>query len=224
MCWSPTADLLAGSVVSAVGVAAVVNVRQLRQLPLAALPLLLGAHQLIEAVVWLGQEGRVGADQAALARTLWAVIAYPLLPALVPLAVLAVAAPACRPLLTVLAAAGLATSAVLAHAIASGPVTAEVVGHTVRYGVGVPVPWLVVAGYLVATVGALLASGRPDIRVLGVACGVGAGICTVLWQAAFVSTWCALAAVSSLLVLRWVLRSRPARPAAAVPAGSGGRC
>ena len=211
MCWSPTADLVAGGVVTAIGVTSLANVRQLRQVPLAALPLLLGAHQLIEAVVWLGQQGRVGSAEAALARTLWAVIAYPLLPALVPLAVLLVVAPARRPLMFGFTAVGLATSAVLAYAVASGPVTAEVAGHSLRYGVGVPAPLPVTVGYLVATVGALVASGQRDIRTLGLVCGAAALVCVILWQAAFVSTWCGLAAVSSLLVLRWVWRSRRER-------------
>ncbi len=208
MCWSPTADLVAGSAVAAVGVVCVVQVRRLRQLPLAALPLVLGVHQLIESVVWLGQQGRVGPGEAALARTLWAVIAYPLLPALVPVAVLLVAAPARRLPLLGLTAVGLATSAVLALAVASGPVTAEAVGHTIRYGVGVPASRLIVVGYLLATVGALLISGQRDIIALGAVCGLGALVCLTLWDAAFVSTWCALAAVSSVFVLRWIRHAR----------------
>jgi hypothetical protein len=208
VCWSPTADLVAGTVVTAIGVAALANARQLRQVPLAALPLLLGAHQLIEAVVWLGQQGRVAPDRAALARTLWAVIAFPLLPALVPLAVLLVVAPARRPLMLAFAAVGLATSAALALDVASGPVTAQVAGHSLRYGVAVPAALPVTVGYLLATVGALCASGQRDIRVLGLVCGAAALVCAILWQAAFVSTWCGLAAVSSLLVLRWAWRLR----------------
>lgn len=52
MCWSATADLVAGAGVAAVGVACVARVRSARDLPLAALPLLLGAHQLVESAVW----------------------------------------------------------------------------------------------------------------------------------------------------------------------------
>jgi len=204
VCWSWTADLAAGGVITAVGVVAVAHVRRAGDLPLAALPLLLGVHQLTEAVVWLGQEGRVGAGPAAAARTLWAAIAYPLLPLLIPVAVLLVAASARRRVMLGFVLVGAATSAVLAYALAAGPVTADVVGHTVRYGVSVPVGPLLVAGYLIATVGALLASGQRGVRMLGVVCGIGALVCTLLWQAAFVSTWCALAALCSLLVLRWV--------------------
>ena len=40
MCWSATADLVAGAGVAAAGVACVAQVRDRRDLPLAALPLL----------------------------------------------------------------------------------------------------------------------------------------------------------------------------------------
>lgn len=55
MCWSATADLVAGTAVGAVCVA---RVRRPRDLPLAALPLLLGVHQLVEAAVWHAGGGR----------------------------------------------------------------------------------------------------------------------------------------------------------------------
>jgi hypothetical protein len=42
-------------------------------------------------------------------------------------------------------------------------------------------------------------------------------VCLLLWQDAFVSTWCALAAVASLLVLRWVHRARIADPSSWPP-------
>lgn len=219
MCWSAGADLVAGGTVSALGVLALTRVRRPRELPLAALPLVLGVHQLVEAFVWWGEQGQLGAGSAALARTVWAVIAYPLLPTLVPLAVLLVAAPARRRTVLLFLAVGLVTSAVLVGAVAAGPVTAEMDGHTLRYGVGVPDSLLVGVGYLLATVGALVASGQRDIRTLGVACGVGAMVCLTLWQTAFVSTWCALAAVCSLLVLRWLARQRSDYPVRSVPPG-----
>lgn len=52
MCWSPTADPVAGTVVAAVGIVCVARVRRARDLPVAALPLLMGVHQLVEAAVW----------------------------------------------------------------------------------------------------------------------------------------------------------------------------
>ena len=59
MCFSPEADLVAGVVVSGVGIDALRHVKQTREYPLASLPLLLGVHLLVEVYVWWGEAGRV---------------------------------------------------------------------------------------------------------------------------------------------------------------------
>jgi energy-converting hydrogenase Eha subunit E len=212
MCWSADADLAAGSVIMAVGVGCVAGVRRPRDIPLAALPLLLGLHQVVESVVWRGQDGMVSASAASTARTLWAVIAFPLLPLLVPVAVLLTSSPAARPVrrrLQALTVVGAATSAVLAVTLAQHPVTARVLGHTMGYSIDVPVAALIIAGYLAATLGALVLASDPTLRALGVITTVGAAACYLVWELAFASTWCALAAVASLILLRWAWSPRP---------------
>ncbi|MCX4695215.1 DUF6629 family protein [Streptomyces sp. NBC_01408] len=168
MCWSATADLTAGAVITAVGLVCVVRLRRARDLPVAALPLLLGAHQLVEAAVWNSGGG------CSPAATAWVVIAMPLLAVWVPFGVL----------------------------LAAGP------------GAGVDVPYLplVLAGYLGATLGALLLAGDRRLRLLGAVLAAGAVACAALWRLEFASTWCGLAAVTSLLVLGWVRRREPAGP------------
>jgi hypothetical protein len=213
MCWSPIADLVAGSAITAIGVAAVASVRRARDVPMAALSLLLGAHQLIESMVWrnAGDDMRAVGGTAVL---LWAVIAFPLLPAYVPLAVFWAASHWSRLRVVPFVAIGLVTSAAFAYAMASGPVTAEPVGHTMRYGLHhLALENVVVAGYLVATLGVLLVSDQPELRLLGLVASVGALGCFLLWQEAFVSTWCALAAVASVIVLHWLRRPRKRRAA-----------
>jgi hypothetical protein len=72
VCFSLEADLAAAAVLTPVGVLAVREARGARRLlPLAALPLLLAAHQAIEAVVWLGLDGHVdpGSRRRPSART-----------------------------------------------------------------------------------------------------------------------------------------------------------
>ncbi|MFE7834593.1 DUF6629 family protein [Streptomyces sp. NPDC057474] len=202
MCWSATADLVAGAGVAAVGVACVALVRSGRDLPLAALPLLLGAHQIVESVVWSSGGGSGPATVA------WAVIALPLLAVWVPAGVLCAAPPPARTRLIVLLAVGVATAALLTHGLATGPVTAEVRGHTVGYTIALSHPVAPVAGYLLATVGSLLLSGDRRLVVLGILAAVGASICWTLWRLEFISTWCAFAALCSLVLLGWV-RTRP---------------
>ncbi|MFJ4341710.1 DUF6629 family protein [Streptomyces sp. NPDC088915] len=195
MCWSATADLWAGLGIGAVGVACLASVRRPGDAPLAALPLLLGAHQVVEAAVW---HTGGGAGPATLA---WAVIALTLLPLWLPVGVLTAARPADRPRLLVPLAAGLATAGVLAHRLATRPVTAEVRGRTLGYVVDLPHAPLVLVAYLLATVGALLLARDRLLRLLGLLTGAGAVVCALLWSTEFVSTWCALAAVASLLLL-----------------------
>ncbi|MFG3284581.1 DUF6629 family protein [Streptomyces sp. NPDC048111] len=197
MCWSATADLIAGTAITAVGAAAVTAAvrRRPREVPIAALPVVLGAHQIIEAAVW-HQGGGAGAATLA-----WAVVALPLLALWVPAAVLCAAPTDARRRLLLPLAAGAATAAVLGYALATRTVTAEIRGHTVGYSVGLPHAGLVIAGYLLATIGSLLLSGDRGLVLLGVLVGVGAVVSFALWRQEYVSTWCAWAAVCSVVLL-----------------------
>ena len=76
--------------ITAIGVDAVRHIHQRHEfIALAWLPVLLGAHQFIEALVWLWLQGHV--PRAAGHVALWAylLIAFVALPVLVPLAVVA---------------------------------------------------------------------------------------------------------------------------------------
>ncbi|MDX3804027.1 DUF6629 family protein [Streptomyces sp. AK04-3B] len=202
MCWSATADLVAGAGLLALGGVAVARVHRRRDLPLAALPLLLGAHQIVEAFVWDAGGG------SGAATVVWSVIALPLLAVWVPMGVWCAAPPSARRGVSFALAVGVATAVPLAYGIAAGPVTAELRGHRVGYLVDLPYPPVLIAGYLVATVGALLLSGDRRLRALGAVVAAGAAGCFALWRLEFVSTWCAFAAVCSVMLLGWARAPR----------------
>ncbi|MGW0687567.1 DUF6629 family protein [Streptomyces sp. NPDC002754] len=200
MCWSATADLVAGGAIAAVGVGCVSRAActRPRAVPLAALPLLLGAHQIIEAVIW--NDGG-GTGPAVLA---WAVIALPLLPLWVPASVWWAVAPDARRRLIVPLAAGVVTSGALVYVLATSTVTAEVRGHTMGYSIGLPHAGWLLAGYLLATIGSLLLSGERGPVLLGVLAAVVAAVCAALWRWEFISTWCAGAALCSVALYWWL--------------------
>jgi hypothetical protein len=202
MCWSATADLVAGTAIASVGAVCVARTRRVGDLPLAALPLVLGAHQLVEAQIW-HTGGGTGAATVA-----WAVIALPVLAVWVPVGVWCAVPRRTGRRVTAVVAVGVVTAAFLAHALATRPVRAEIRGHTMAYVIGLPHAELLVAGYLIATVGALLLSGDRRLTGLGILTGAGVPMCWLLWRLEFVSTWCALAAVCSVVLYGWV-RTRP---------------
>ncbi|MEU9190423.1 DUF6629 family protein [Streptomyces sp. NPDC048484] len=213
MCWNATADLVAGCGIAAVGVACVARTRRAAELPLAGLPLLLGAHQIVESLVWRSGGG------TGPATVVWAAMALPLLAVWVTAGVLCVAPPSARRRLMIPLVAGLATAAVLSYRLATHSVRAEIRGHTVGYAVSLPHAEVLVAGYLLATIGSLLLSGDRILRVLGILVAVGAVACWALWQAEFVSTWCAFAAVCSVVLYRWVHERSVAPDISRVSAG-----
>jgi hypothetical protein len=199
MCWSATADLTAGCLVAGIGVVGMGLARELRDVPLATLPILLGAHQLIESQIWAESPGK-GAELRGTAVTAWTVIAFVVLPVFVPV-VLLIAERERRPIQYATAAVGLAVSAFMAVAVGSG-VHATDDGHVLNYGVGIP--WLppFLVGYLVATCAPFLTSHEPTMRELGVALLLGAALAALINVVAFASVWCALAAVVSVLIVR----------------------
>ena len=56
-----------------------------KHMVLAALPLLLGVHQLVEAFVWWGLQGHVSEGVGRVATWIYLLIAFVVLPVLVPL-------------------------------------------------------------------------------------------------------------------------------------------
>lgn len=94
MCFSAEADVVAAVVVGGIGVDALRHVRHRREVLLGALPMVFAVHQLIEAFVWWGLDGRVDWEIGRAALWWYLAIAF-VLPVLVPLAVRAVEPSTC---------------------------------------------------------------------------------------------------------------------------------
>src|ERR1700689_1869173 len=89
MCFSPEGDIPGGIVVTAIGIDALRHLHNRRDhLALAALPLVLGFHQIDEAFVWFGLQGHVPEGLGRVATWIYLVIAFVVLPLLVPIVVM----------------------------------------------------------------------------------------------------------------------------------------
>jgi hypothetical protein len=199
MCFSPQADLAGGIVISAIGVAAIRNAQRRRDhVALAALPLILGAHQVIEAFVWLGLQGHVPHELERVALWAYLLIAFVLLPIYVPLAVV-INEPSRRRrfIMAPLVALGVAISSILLSTMLRGPVNARLRPYHLAYSIHLSHGGLVVVLYVAAICGTLLLSTRRRVVTFGAVNLVAVGIVAWLTVDGFASVWCGWAAISS---------------------------
>ena len=199
MCFSAQADLIGGGVLAVIGFDAVRHVRHRRDhVALAALPLLLAAHQVDEAFVWWGLQGHVAGSVGRAAMWVYLLFAFVALPSYVPLAIRALEPPGRRrTLMTGFAALGATVSVLLLAAMIRGPVTARLGDFRVVYGVHLHAGLLIVSAYIAATCGAAVLSGYRRIAIFGIVNLVGVAILARLAIDGFASLWCAWAAVAA---------------------------
>ncbi|MET3962717.1 hypothetical protein ABIE44_002651 [Marmoricola sp. OAE513] len=200
MCFAPEADLVAGVVVTAIGVDTLRRTSRRELLPLAALPLVFGVHQLIETLVWWNLRGEVSDCVGRPAAWIYALIALCIVPVLVPVAFVRADAISSRPLARLLVAAGVVSATILFLTLLFGTMHAGIKGHHIDYHVGTP--WLpfTLGLYVVATCAPGLLANSPPLRVFGAANLVVVVLLMWLAQSALVSLWCVWAAISSVLI------------------------
>ena len=205
MCFSPQADAVGGLVICAIGIDAVRHVRHVRErrqfLALAWIPLLLGAHQFIEALVWLWLQGHVPRGIGHVALWAYLLIAFVVLPVFVPMAVIALEPTRRRKLMMVpFALTGTVIAVILLAAMVRGPVGVKLAPYHLSYSIRVPDGLLVIALYVVAVCGPLLMSGYRNVVIFGAVNLVAVIVIARLTIYGFASVWCGWAAVSSAAI------------------------
>ena len=202
MCFSPGADVVVGGIVVVVGADALRHVREPKQILIASLPVLFGLHQLDEAFVWLGLQGRVAESIERI--SIWGYLLFALaaLPALVPLAVLAVErSPLRRRVIGLLALLGIGVGVSLGVALFRGSVNAAIDGRRIAYDVSaLHQGRQLTALYVVAACGALVACSHRDLAALGLMNLVAVPVLMWLTVSGFVSLWCFWAAIVSVVI------------------------
>jgi hypothetical protein len=207
MCFSPEADLVAGVVVSGVGIDALRHVKETKQYPLAALPLLLGAHLLVEVYVWWGEAGQVPEYVARAAVWIYLALALGVLPVLVPVAILAIERDRRRRrFLMPLALIGTGVAALYMASVTTGPIGAAVEGCCLAYDTGPGYHPLLGVLYVVVTCLPLLLSSHRRIVAFGAINLPAVILIGWLLAAHLASLWCAWAAVTSVLIAAHIRR------------------
>ncbi|MGD0883007.1 MAG: DUF6629 family protein [Acidimicrobiales bacterium] len=217
MCFSADGDLAAGVVIVGIGVDAC---RHLEAKPeylfVAALPVLLGVHQIDEAFVWWSLRGMVSPRIGTVAMWIYLLFALVLLPVIAPLLVLGIERTRARRLRIVpFVALGAVTGAILLHSMLRTHPTARLGAYHLAYSVGLEHGIIITGLYIVATCGPMLVSGFRHLFWFGVSNLIAIAVLARLCADGFTSLWCFYAALASgaiALYLRFGGTRHPVSP------------
>jgi hypothetical protein len=213
VCFSPEGDLAGGLVVTAIGVDACRHLRgRDNYLLLAATPLLLGAHQIDESLVWWGLQGHVPHLAGRIAMWIYLVIAFVVVPILVPVAILRLESTTRRRwLIAPFVVMGVGVAVVLLVTMLRGPVTVKLGSYHLAYSIGLRHGVVFIGLYILATCGSLLMSGYRHIVIFGVANLVAVVVLARLTADGFASLWCFYAALASGAISLHMRLAKPHR-------------
>ena len=213
MCFSPQGDLAAGIVVGAIGVDACRHLRRHNsQLLLATTPLLLGAHQIDESLVWWSLDGDVSHTVGRVAMWIYLAIALVVVPVLVPLAIWKLEPTTRRKwVIAPFVGLGMVVAGILLATMLRGPVTVQKGSYHLAYSISLRHGILIVGLYVVATCGSLLLSGYRHIVIFGLCNLVVVVILAKLTADGFASLWCFYAALASGAISLHLRLAKPHR-------------
>jgi len=200
MCFSASASFIAGTSLSVVGVAALGNTKTRTEQPLAMIPLLFGAQQLTEGVIWLTQTHDAPFLKQLMTHV-YSGFSHVLWPMYVPFAMGVLEAVRWRRKTFVgFGVAGIAVGLYLLYSIVARPLVAEVVGRHIVYASPHFYLLPVMVLYLAATCVSCFFSSHGFIRLFGVLSLLSFIAAYVVHIEALVSVWCFFAAILSLLI------------------------
>ncbi|KRF16967.1 DUF6629 family protein [Nocardioides sp. Soil796] len=211
MCFSPEMDVVAGVVVTGIGIDCLRQVTSRRQVALAAVPVVFGVHQLIETLVWWELQGRVGQCTGDVATYSYLVIALLVVPLLIPWAFLRLGVGRSRVADVGFVVAGLTAVAICGNLLGLDAPDRRVDGHQITYFAGEYIPDHVLPVYAVACLGPPLLARARSLQLFGVVNLVVVLGLAALNQGGVISLWCVWAALTSVLVNLHLRRVRSSR-------------
>lgn len=200
MCFSATASFATAALTGVFGVASLARATSLRELPLAAMPLIFAVQQSLEGLLWLALPSAPAGSAASSLTLLYLVIAQVVWPIFAPTASLLVEQhPMRRRLMRLCLIVGSGVSVYLLWRTLTSPHGAAVVDGHIVYVADYKSTALVLA-YTVATALPLMLSTHRMVAVMGVFIFVGSFVAYFSYEAAFPSVWCFFAAGASFLI------------------------
>jgi hypothetical protein len=210
MCFSATGSFVASGVLAGIGVAALSRNASKAHWMVAAIPLLFGAQQAAEGVVWLTIDQGDYAWLQSLAVMAFLAFALVVWPLWLPMALQRVERSMVRRRLQYgLLGAGLVVAVSAAALLIRWHPVAEVAGHCIQYkyspGAAAFAPGVYLAAYAIPTVVPFFVSSVSLARTTGAALFLSLVAAVVIERQALTSVWCFFAAVLSGLVLATII-------------------
>jgi hypothetical protein len=200
MCFSATASFISGATLTGIGVATIRCVRKKTEMPLALIPLLFGAQQLTEGVIWLtfGTNALLLRDVMTI---VYSIFSHVLWPIYVPLAIGVLEVTRWRKkVIFIFQIAGLVVGLYLAYFIATQKVVAEVVSrHIIYVSPHFFLPEVMVL-YLAATCVSCFFSSVRLVNLFGILISAFFIVAYIVYVNALVSIWCFFAAILSVVI------------------------
>ena len=211
MCFSATASFVSGSILTVAGAISLSSAKEKKQKLFAAIPLIFGAQQFLEGLLWLVLPDPSNKESIELLTLLFLFFAQVVWPLWVPLSVWVYEEDAKRKnTLLLFLGIGIIVSGYLAYCLINFDVAAVMKEHHIQYQLSfiqkiVPISgWL----YFVTTVIPPFISTCHRMRILGTIIFLSYVVSKVYFNDYLISVWCFFAAILSVLVIL-VIRQVP---------------
>ena len=204
MCFSATASFVAGTALSAVGVATIKKAKRKAEIPFATIPLLFGIQQLIEGIVWLSFSNPTLNVISTYAYSMFSHVLWPIF---VPVAILLLEKDHVRKkILRVFTGIGLAVGIFLLYFIFRDGIISQIVNQSVSYNSPHLYLPLVLTLYVFATCISFLISSDKMINIIGIVMLASFLTAGLFFSATFISVWCFFAAILSFIIFLYFYR------------------
>lgn len=222
MCFSATASFTLSGILIGVGTASVLRSSSPSHRLLAAAPLLFGAQQAAEGVIWLAVGDQSHAALEHLAVDVFIAFALVIWPFWVPLSLQRIEMNAARRrIMTALCWFSGIVAVSAAILVSRWQPAAQISEHSIRYdypGTSNPaLHVLLVLAYIVSTIAPFFVSTARLTRTLGVVLTMSVVAAAIIRREALTSVWCFFAAALSILVFFAVSADRSPRTIMAQP-------
>jgi hypothetical protein len=204
MCFSASASLGAGVVLSVIGVASIRKAKEPSQLFFAGIPLIFAVQQISEGFVWLSLSHQAFASWQRAVTYIFLFFAQVVWPVWVPLAILKMGPKAgWTPAGIFLTGTGALVSLYLAFCLLAFHTEAKIIGYHISYEQDFPAAIGRYCGglYIIATVFSPFFSRTRHMWMLGTTILISYIITRIFYHDYIVSVWCFFASIISIAVL-----------------------